>query len=369
LKLRKLCIIVALIVAFAALCAPVFGVGATPTRKAVKSSATATGYTWTGNTITTGQLGVFNALALTSGDAIRIVLDNDALTTGNYINCLGGSSANTTVFEIGEDGATTITSAVATTNSLSITNLVSTAGDLITLTLDDDTADADTFYISCLGGTDHATSVFTLGEGGVMTLKGGATIDNATSATVLNLTETTVRATGDLDVTGKIDIGGGSGGSGATITTTGVAQFDGAVTCGSTLTVNGLTTLGPNKMASANIISCSDGSETLSAAQSGSLVVCSKSDGVTTITLPDPGASTVGCIYHIVQTANQDVEIVPTTADGNSIVSEGVATSDKVTLTHGSNKIGVGGYIIGISATKWWVGGFADTTLTVEAAD
>jgi len=119
----------------------------------------------------------------------------------------------------------------------------------------------------------------------------------------------------------------------------------------------------------ATIIANTDGSETLSAMQSGALVVCSNASAATTITLPDPSEATVGCVFYVMQTADQNIEIVPTTADGNSIVAGGVATSDKVTVTHGSNKIGVGAMIVGISATKWWVGGFADSTLTVEAAD
>ncbi len=82
---------------------------------------------------------------------------------------------------------------------------------------------------------DGASTIYSINDAGVVYLPGGGTIDNATSATVLNLTETTVRATGILDVTGNstlasVDVGGGSGGSGATIAATGAATFDGALT-------------------------------------------------------------------------------------------------------------------------------------------
>lgn len=149
--------------------------------------------------------------------------------------------------------------------------------------------------------------------------------------------------------------------------------WDAALTTGSpiastsTLSVDGVATIDCFKFGA--VVANTDASETLSATQTGALVTCSAAGGVTTITLPDPSASTVGVVYYIFQQADQTVDIVPTTANGNSIVSEGVATSDKVTLTHASNKIGAACMVVGISATKWWVGGFTDSTLTVEAAD
>ncbi|MDO8472420.1 MAG: hypothetical protein Q7T05_01235, partial [Dehalococcoidia bacterium] len=121
-------------------------------------------------------------------------------------------------------------------------NNIMTSGDLVRYKLLDSTLTSDGAYISCLGGTG-ATEVWKVGEGGIETFKGGATIDNATSATVLNLTETTVRATGILDVTGNstlasVDVGGGSGGSGATITAAGLATFDGVVAANNGITVD-----------------------------------------------------------------------------------------------------------------------------------
>jgi hypothetical protein len=44
--------------------------------------------------------------------------------------------------------------------------------------------------------------VFAVGNTGIATLKGGATLDNTASATELNITETTVKVTGALTVTG-----------------------------------------------------------------------------------------------------------------------------------------------------------------------
>jgi hypothetical protein len=247
-----------------------------------------------------------------------------------------------------------------------------TTGTMFKLVGDDDALNGG-LYLDCFGGTSADTSVFKIGEGGIATLKGGATIDNAASATVLNLTETTIRATGILDVTGNstlasVDVGGGySGGSGATIAATGNTSINGTLTVDSTTTLTGVATLAAPKFGT--VVANTDASETLTEAQTGAIVTCSAAGGATTITLPDPSAASVGVVYYIFQQADQDVIIVPTTADGNSIVAEGVATTDQVTLTHASNKIGVGGWVVGISATKWWVGGFSDTTLTVAVAD
>lgn len=106
-----------------------------------------------------------NGTATTSGDLIALKAVDATLNGGLYINALGGAGS-TAVFTVAEDGATAITSTGVATNSLSITNNATTSGDLITLTADDDTLDADTYYISMLGGTDHATAVWSVGEGG-----------------------------------------------------------------------------------------------------------------------------------------------------------------------------------------------------------
>lgn len=113
-----------------------------------------------------------------------------------------------------------------------------------------------------------------------------------------------------------------------------------------------------------------DATETLTVAQSNKMIVASNAAGATTITLPNPGATTVGVVYYILQTADQNLIVDLTTADGNSIVCDGVATSDAVTISTASHKIGAGMIIIGISATQWYIGGLnPESVLTPEAAD
>lgn len=119
-----------------------------------------------------------------------------------------------------------------------------------------------------------------------------------------------------------------------------------------------------------NIIANTDGAETLTAGDSGALVTASKSDGATTITIPDPSSATVGVIYYILQTADQNLVLTCETADNNAIVCDGVATSDNVTISTSAHKIGAGMVVMGISATKWYVGGLnPESLLTPEAAD
>lgn len=113
-----------------------------------------------------------------------------------------------------------------------------------------------------------------------------------------------------------------------------------------------------------------DATETLTVAQSNKMIVCSNAAGATTVTLPNPGATTVGVIYYILQTTDQNLIVDLTTADGNSIVCDGVATSDAVTISTASHKIGAGMIVIGISATQWYIGGLnPESVLTPEAAD
>lgn len=113
-----------------------------------------------------------------------------------------------------------------------------------------------------------------------------------------------------------------------------------------------------------------DASETLAATQSGKILVCSNAAGATTVTIPDPGAGTVGVVFYIIQTADQNLVLTCTTANSNGIVCDGVATTDNVTISTASHKIGAGMIVIGISATQWYVGGLnPESVLTPEAAD
>lgn len=156
--------------------------------------------------------------------------------------------------------------------------------------------------------------------------------------------------------------------SGATFTSNALFNANAGIACSGALDVDGVAAIDKFKFGAT--LTQADGTETLTAAQTGLLVICTKADGTTTITLPDPSAATVGVVYYVLQTANQNVDIVPTTANGNSIIADAVATSDKVSLATAGHLIGSGALVIGVSATKWQIIALSPTCpLTVEAAD
>lgn len=56
------------------------------------------------------------------------------------------------------------------------------------------------------GSKGTLADILSFGATGIVTLKGGATLDNTASATELNITETTVKVTGALTVTGTVTL-------------------------------------------------------------------------------------------------------------------------------------------------------------------
>jgi len=117
----------------------------------------------------------------------------------------------------------------------------------------------------------------------------------------------------------------------------------------------------------ATVVVNTDESETLTAAQSGAFVTF---DGAGTATIPDPSSATIGVVYYLLQTTDNNLTVTCTTADNNAIICNGVATSDNVTISTSDHKIGAGMVVKGISATKWYVGGLnPESILTPEAAD
>lgn len=231
---------------------------------------------------------------------------------------------------------------------------------------------------------------------------GTLTISRATSGTV-TITSADNDANAALTVsaggTGALSLGGGSGtvavnSSAWDVTTSGVASgltkitttYDGdnviidpaadlqvldiQVNSASVFNVDSTGLVTPLYYKFGTVVTNTDASETLSAAQSGALVVATAAGGATTITIPDASAATVGVIYYIMQTADQNLVVTATTADSNDLVCDGVATSDNVTISTAGHKIGAGMIVIGISATKWYVGGLnPESVLTPEAAD
>lgn len=188
-------------------------------------------------------------------------------------------------------------------------------------------------YVGIYGG-DGTSLVWSVGEGGDTDIAGDLTADTAA-------------------------IGGGYGDTGVSISSAGVIQADGAAVFAGGIANTKYATINTD----------ATGAVAVTNADTGELFVATKSDGATTYTLDDPSANTVGCVFYFMQTADQAMNVVPTTADGNSIVANGVATSDKVSIETADHKVGGGICVVGISATKWFAYAMGGATMTVEAAD
>jgi hypothetical protein len=115
--------------------------------------------------------------------------------------------------------------------TLAVSNSANAGAALVTLQADkgDDAGDKTGLLTADGGGlavqTDQASkgtlaTQLTIGNTGIVTMKGGATLDNTASAAELNITETTVKVTGALTATGLGTFGG-------LTTGTGEATFDG----------------------------------------------------------------------------------------------------------------------------------------------
>jgi|LSQX01.2.fsa_nt_gb hypothetical protein len=98
----------------------------------------------------------------------------------------------------------------------------------------------------------------------------------------------------------------------------------------------------------------------------GSLIAATFSTGATTVRLPAP---VLGAQLFIAQTVNQNLVIIGGTADdNNSIIADGVATSDKVSFETANHKIGGCVQVIGL-VDKWLIVNVSSATMTIEAAD
>lgn len=314
--------------------------------------------------------------------------------TSNAINL--PSNSGTLTISRATSGTVTITSADNDANAA----LTVSAGGTGALTLGD--AGSTTAITSsdwAIGATGAMTGIGAITADGLITGTLGATISGATTSLNASSNFATNLNTGTS--TGALSLGGGSGtvavnSSVWDVTTAGVASgltkitvtadadnvildpyqdlevIDVQINSASKFSVDSTGNvvaagLFKGGLQLVNIVANTDESETLTAAQSGYLFTF---DGAATATIPDPSAATVGVVYYLMQTADASLTVTCTTANSNAIISDGVATTDSVAITTASHQIGAGMIVIGISATKWYVGGLnPESVLTPEAAD
>jgi hypothetical protein len=267
-----------------------------------------------------------------------IIISNTTANKYNYYRAIiTGTGTGTTRIDqqIMQTWSTALSDGVATLSNGSFTGIanITGTGDIVMAGGDFTGKNSDKLDI---GEVADAQFTLTRNDAGIVTL---------TSA--------------DNDANAALTIG--AGGTGA-LTLGDVGSTTAMLSSGWTVASTGITT-----GLLQTVIVNTDESETLSSAQSGVVVT---TDGAATVTIPDPSAATIGVIYYILQTADDNLIITATTANSNSIVCDGVATSDAVTISTASHKIGAGMIVIGISATQWYVGGLnPESVLTPEAAD
>ncbi len=354
---------------------------------AIPGVTTGTGWLLTGTTLTTGNL-----FKITGVDA--------TINGGKYINIFGGTGT-TSVFSIGELGAVTSTGTIdpTVTNTVAggdrgIQLNITQATNALTGTLDGiyvratagDTGKAGTIRGCEIGArvaedasaedgaavvtggyfwADAKTEQATILRGLEVSLDGAAGGTSTTAAGIEIFNNSSATQTNSY----AVDVNEGSA-SGRKAFTKDVRLQNGETIDNATDGIIAVSGVLKASTRFATIVANTNGAETLDATQSGVLVIASKADGATTITIPDPSAATVGVVYYLMQTANQSLVVTATTANSNSIVCDGVATSDNVTISTAGHLIGAGMIVIGISATQWYVGGLnPESLLTPEAAD
>jgi len=329
----------------------------------------------TGNTVIAGTLTLTGAAAFAGG----LTCDSTAFTVANTSGNVGtagtltvagvsalnaGITVDTTAFTVADTTGNVGTTGTLTVGGVSALNAGITV-DTSAFTVADTTGNVAT------AGTISQTLTNAAG-GSANPYDYTATLgimNGSDDFTLFDVNITNANHTGSNTVQ-AVDIAAITGDAEAVETAVNIgAGWDTGITSASPVTISAMTTLKGQALATAAVITNTDGSETLAVTQSGYLVVSTKSDGATTITLPDPSAAIIGVSFEVMQTADQALEVVCTTADSDGFVALGVPTSDKVSLATASEKIGGGIRIVGISATQWAAFAIGSATLTVEAED
>lgn len=158
-----------------------------------------------------------------------------------------------------QDAETRLVAAgVTTASDITLTNGVNAGTASITANVDilSDAGDMNKILIPDNGGfkfqSDSASKgtladILAFGNTGIVTLLGGATIDNSTSATILNLTEDNVKVTGAFQVTGATTLA---------TTLTGVAKVSSGVVSAATVVdadISATAAIAQSKIATNNV--------------------------------------------------------------------------------------------------------------------
>lgn len=118
--------------------------------------------TLTANATTTGNAVLLTANGITSGSMVKLVTTSAGFSGGFFLECNDGSDR----FTVGVDGATTITSAVATTAALAVTG-VQTSEDMVAFSSNGVTATGHgTLLVTAAGATAAGSAVLLVTHSG-----------------------------------------------------------------------------------------------------------------------------------------------------------------------------------------------------------
>jgi hypothetical protein len=341
---------------------------------------------------------LMDGITTTSGTILKMRADDDVLNAGFYVEVLGGSSYDTEVWSLKEDGATRITPGVGTTEPLYVDGILSTSADLLTLRADDDVLNGGLF-VECLGGASYDTSQFSIGEGGAVYILGATTqVGEWQAGGGYGSTGATISVAGVGQFNGALTtdgaltadsaaIGGGYGSTGASLSTAGVGQFNGALTtdgaltadnivctnaatfgggygstgatistagvvqANGTLTVDGASTLtGALTSLVTATETVSGATDTITSANYGTTIFYTQAGGVT-VTLPANGAA-IGSWFRCINANSDTTAPTYTAATVDTLITFNDAQADSVTFGSGHR---IGSSVIFISNGTYWV--------------
>jgi len=269
---------------------------------------------------------------------------------------------DTRVTAVGSEDVDEITVAGADTASATI-NLIADEGG--------DAGDSGAFVMADGGDlvwqTDAAekgtlATKLTVGKTGIVTLAGSATLDNTTSATELNITETAVKVSGTLTTTGAVTAGGNvTLSAGATLVNTDASNL--AVTEANVNVVGNLTATGSARLPLLPVVAETGESLTLTAALHGGKVVVVSSAGACAITLP-ANNTTAGTWIDILVAGTDSTAPTISAAEADSLIAPNDAEADSVTFGAGHR---IGAYVRFIATgAKWVAVNVGSTTMTVN---
>jgi hypothetical protein len=201
-----------------------------------------------------------------------------------------------------------------------------------------------------------------IGNTGIVTLKGGATLDNTTSATELNITETAVKVTGTLATTGAVTAGGNvTLSNGATLVNGDANTL--TITEATVAVVGAITASGAATLPLLPIVAETGENLTLTAALHAGKVVAVSSAGACAITLP-ANDTAAGTWIDVVCIGTNSTAPTISAAVADTLIAPNDDEADSVTFGSGHR---IGAYVRFIATgAKWVAVNVGSTTMTVN---